>query len=282
MKDYIDLTQLPPAEINRMVEELNHNNVEGLRRFFERLGLLYGLPLDQVVNIFSDYLMFDKHKLWVAFDHFSHKHAVEMLSLMLETLSVETTPLSIVQELSLDVEHLESEISSIQSDVSSLYETVDNLSIEVSNRLDEQDNEISGIRELVQLSSLAGIRYNGSILSADENRIVDISDVENDLSSYFKGYVDGKIGNISIDKFIEMIRKQLKDNDLLSAIQFIPEDTSLTCVVKRQNKILKVLQGIANTDISIDDEDEEGTTFTATVLNDDGTISTVNIDGNDF
>ena len=217
MKDYIDLTQLPPAEINRMVEELNHNNVEGLRRFFERLGLLYGLPLDQVVNVFSDYLMFDKHNLRCAFEHFSHKHAVEMLSLLLGMLSVETTPLSVVEDLSEDV-YLS--IDSILDELSATSLSFDDLSGEIQARIEELvqnvDDKIGQIELSSDLFGISSVIFNGTEISA-ENRVVELSAATqedlNKLSDYFTAYANGIKDAVSKDV-----------NDQISALSALKAD----------------------------------------------------------
>ena len=202
MKDYIDLTQLPAAEINRMVEELNHNDIEGLRRFFERLGLLYGLPLDQVVNVFSDYLMFDKHKLRCAFDHFSHKHAVEMLSLLLGTLSVETTPLSVVEDLSRDI-YLS--IDNILDELSAMSLSVDGLSGEMQLKIDQLEYNVNERIDTIVSSDVFGISsviFNGTEISA-EDRVVELSAATDsdihDLSISLMSYANGIKNAVSKD-----------------------------------------------------------------------------------
>lgn len=202
MKDFVDLTQLPPSEIDRMVSDLNRNDTEGLRRFYEHLGLLYGYPLEQLVNVFSDKLMFDKRRLHEAFDEFSFKRAVLFLKKFLDILSVETTPLSVVEELS--TEFLE--VSGyVHNEIPALWEQLSAISGDMEHEFSEQrgyiDGQISSVSAEIQPCTISSICLNGEELSVGEDKRVNIpapsiEDLET-VSTLLKGYAMGIADSIS-------------------------------------------------------------------------------------
>lgn len=118
MKNYIDLTNLPPEQTVQVVEDLNQNNPESLIEFYDHLGLLYGYPIQEIVDVFSRNLMLDKQSLCTVFDYYSEKHSVELFEKFLDALSTENTPISTFQELSGDVSVLSSDFYGVLHPIS--------------------------------------------------------------------------------------------------------------------------------------------------------------------
>ena len=74
MQNYIDLRQLPANQIKELIQQLCIGDITGLSAFYNSLGILYGYPIEDYFDVYSDNVLLDKNSLNQAFASLSSEN----------------------------------------------------------------------------------------------------------------------------------------------------------------------------------------------------------------
>lgn len=190
MKDYIDLTHLPAEKIEEMTADLVRNDFRRLEEFYNTQGFLYGNPVEEVVNVSSGKLLFDKNKL----DKFIREHRL-----------VDFIKLIYLYKFKL----------SLKADVSSV--------VELSNYTVQNVAELKELIDDLSAGALSALTFTTkavSDVSADTMSIAAaLADNVNEINEKFTNYytadkIDGL--NRSLDVKIDNVAEDLAENYLNS------------------------------------------------------------------
>lgn len=187
MKDYIDLTQLPAEKVEAMVLALSKNDFDLLRKYCDELGILYGYPMEEVVNIFSDQLLLSKKTLAKAVGQMDPESLASRVGDIEETLSskADLSALNPIQQL----------VENISSDNSVINGRLDEISTNIITLSNNVSTEISTVNDKITTISTAHNNLAGNV----NNLWSDLSNASSKLDTIQKGAEKNTISAIQLN-----------------------------------------------------------------------------------
>lgn len=228
MKDYIDLTQLPAEKVEAMVLALSKNDFDLLRKYCDELGILYGYPMEEVVNIFSDQLLLSKKTLTKAVGQMDPESLASRVDKIEETLpsKADLSALEPIQQL----------VENISSDNSDINGRLDGIETDITTLSNSVSNEISTINEKIGTISAAHDNLAGSVNIVSS----DLSSAITKLNTIQTGAEINKIDTIQLNgKSIQPINKTVNLSNVVVNDQLNSVINELNASVDTKLKTLK-------------------------------------------
>lgn len=193
MKDYIDLTQLPAEKVEAMVLALSKNDFDLLRKYCDELGILYGYPMEEVVNIFSDQLLLSKKTLTKAVGQMDPEFLASQVDIINETLSSKAdlsalTPIqNTVSDISNNNTELNSQVTTLSTELSVLEESIDELSTKhdtlsntvnnISTIVTAHNDKLDTIEKYAEKNVIEKIKLNGIVQQPTIDRTINLAGI---------------------------------------------------------------------------------------------------------